>query len=99
MFLPLKNIWDGLPVFTQETIYLVHTKMIYCLCNGNGPMGGGGGVSIPNCLLFGVVGGGSTSEQKLDRMGRRRNDHSQRNSQKLIDNDKSLMDRHSAVLK
>ena len=27
MLLPVKQIWDGLPVFTQETIYHVCTEM------------------------------------------------------------------------
>ena len=27
IFLTIKNIWDGLPVFTQETIYHVRTEM------------------------------------------------------------------------
>ena len=27
MFSTIKKIWDGLPVFTQETIYHVHTEM------------------------------------------------------------------------
>ena len=27
----IKQIWDGLPVFTQETIYRVRTEMKQCL--------------------------------------------------------------------
>ena len=31
--LPLKNFWDGLPVFAQQTIYHVHTETRQCLAS------------------------------------------------------------------